>query len=799
MATPLPPEDFGPDLEQLGAIGGLLTPRENYIPNLQSVYGDIVQNAADYQYFTAPLSNQGRTTASYGTGNNLVVAPDTPVRLVNNATGEVVYSGVGYEGAQAAIDAANALSASAGKKANWDIQVAGPTMQGFQSVSTDRPDVSGLGILADVALPVAASLLVPGGGFLGTILPAAAGSAVSSVAQGRNLENTLLRAALAGGGAGLGELAFAPAQVASQATTQAATQAGTQAAGQAATQAAASAVPSAVGDIVVTALGGIPAAVGGAFGGLATSLLPSVFDAAQLNNISAVNQTPAAEPVSDYVVTAQVPAAATPAPTIPGILPQATPTTPAFNPAEDIVATAQTQTQPVTPTPVILPPITTTNVPPPNPAEDIVATAQTQTQPVTPTPVVLPPATTPAASTTTTPAPNPAEDLTLTAQTQPTSLLPAALLTPAAVAAAATANAAGATTTAAEQAATRTTPTAEETAALNAGAGAGGVLGTGLTATQLATLASLGVSGLSSLFGGGSGAGAGAGTPYVSALGAMPNFAPRTLVNPNITDYERYGFGPEALFFSGGQAINTSAPTAATTPAPTSAQGVLNAAAGAGASPATSGALQPISATPTTTQPAMGVGPFPTSQVGGGVLSTPENTGMTQERLNQLQDRFENMRSGEFFNYFKSVNDVLGNYAAKGYITPEQGKEIQGRLEAAASVPGATLASLQAAVPMPQISDFLKPTGTQRPVAPAPAPMQPMTYTPPAQPITSPSAFVNDLYKQLGAQVSQGKLSVDQARNIQGQLRQSLLSQTPDIQQMQNIYNTAIQQYRPLI
>ena len=155
MATPLPPEVLPPDYEALGSIGGLLTPREDYIPNLQSVYGDIVQNAADYQYFTAPLSNQGRTTASYGTGNNLVVAPDTPVRLVNNATGEVVYSGVGYQGAQTAIDAANALSASTGKKANWDIQVAGPTMQGFQSVSTDRPDVSTLGIISDIALPVA--------------------------------------------------------------------------------------------------------------------------------------------------------------------------------------------------------------------------------------------------------------------------------------------------------------------------------------------------------------------------------------------------------------------------------------------------------------------------------------------------------------------------------------------------------------------------------------------------------------------------------------------------------------------
>ena len=405
--------------------------------------------------------------------------------------------------------------------------------------------------------------------------------------------------------------------------------------------------------------------------------------------------------------------------------------------------------------------------------------------------------TTPAA-TSTTPAPNPAEDLTLTAQTQPTNLLPSEFLTPAAVAAAAAANAAGATTTAAEQAATRTSLTPEELAAINAGAGAGGILGTGLSATQLATLGSLGLSGLNSLFGGGSGGGAGAGTPYVSALGAMPNFTPRTQINPNITDYERYGFGPEALFFSGGQALNTYTPPAATTAAQTATQ----AAAPAATTPAATttslldSAAGGVNLTLNEGAGTAGTGP----QIGGNLgRATPENTGMTQERLDQLQDRYENMRSGEFFDYFKSVNDVLGNYAAKGIITPDVAQQYQSRLEAAASTPDATLASLQAAVPMPQISDFLQPTGTQRPVAPQPAPMQPFTYTAPEQPITDPNRYINDLYKQLGAQVSQGLLNVDQARTIQGQLRQNLLSQTPDIQQMQNIYNTAIQQYRPLI
>lgn len=402
------------------------------------------------------------------------------------------------------------------------------------------------------------------------------------------------------------------------------------------------------------------------------------------------------------------------------------------------------------------------------------------------------------ASTSTTPAPNPAEDLTLTAQTQPTNLLPSEFLTPAAVAAAAAANAAGATTTAAEQAATRTSLTPEELAAINAGAGAGGILGTGLSATQLATLGSLGLSGLNSLFGGGSGGGTGTGTPYVSALGAMPNFTPRTQINPNITDYERYGFGPEALFFSGGQRLDTYTPPAATTAAQTTTPAaapaattpaatttnLLDSAAGGGTTDVgTNGSVRL-----TLTEGASGGSPV-ILEGGNKGPSTPENTGMTQERLDQLQDRFENMRSGEFFDYFKSVNDVLGNYAAKGIITPNDAQVYQSRLEAAASTPGATLASLQSAVPMPQISDFIGPTGT-RPV---------YTYTAPSQPIVDRSAYINDLYKQLGAQVSQGRLQNTEAQNIQNQLRQTYLNPQSTTEQLQNVYNTAIQQYRPLI
>ena len=79
--------------------------------------------------------------------------------------------------------------------------------------------------------------------------------------------------------------------------------------------------------------------------------------------------------------------------------------------------------------------------------------------------------------------------------------------------------------------------------------GNGGVLGTGLTLTQLLSIGGIGADLLGSLIGGSGGAGAG--TPYVSPFGTGTGLAPRQdmRANPNITDYERYGFGPEAMFF----------------------------------------------------------------------------------------------------------------------------------------------------------------------------------------------------------------------------------------------------------
>jgi hypothetical protein len=76
-----------------------------------------------------------------------------------------------------------------------------------------------------------------------------------------------------------------------------------------------------------------------------------------------------------------------------------------------------------------------------------------------------------------------------------------------------------------------------------------GVLGTGLNIPQLLSLGGVGADLLKNLLAGGDGAGAG--VPYVSPFGTGVGFAPGQdmRANPNIADYERYGFGPEAMFF----------------------------------------------------------------------------------------------------------------------------------------------------------------------------------------------------------------------------------------------------------
>jgi len=106
----------------------------------------------------------------------------------------------------------------------------------------------------------------------------------------------------------------------------------------------------------------------------------------------------------------------------------------------------------------------------------------------------------------------------------------------------------------------------------------GGVLGTGLNVPQLISIGSIGADLLQNLLAGGDGAGTG--VPYVSPFGAGAGVgigAGRDMrANPNITDYERYGFGPEAMFFQPGYGLlNSAAPAPAPAPALPQAQPIM--------------------------------------------------------------------------------------------------------------------------------------------------------------------------------------------------------------------------------
>ena len=94
----------------------------------------------------------------------------------------------------------------------------------------------------------------------------------------------------------------------------------------------------------------------------------------------------------------------------------------------------------------------------------------------------------------------------------------------------------------------------------------GGVLGTGLNIPQLISIGSVGADLLKNLLAGGDGTGTGA--PYVSPFGTGTGVgigAGRDMrANPNIADYEKYGFGPEAMFFQPGYGLlNSAAPAPA--------------------------------------------------------------------------------------------------------------------------------------------------------------------------------------------------------------------------------------------
>lgn len=333
-------------------------------------YGLISSKYGPLQAIDAPLSNKGNATSQIsGTTNTFSVSPQTAVRLVDNSTGKVVFEGTGYEAAQTARDLAQGLSDTSGNKANWDIQAAAPGMSNFATVANEKPNKSVIGTVADIGLPILASALVPGGGFLGTILPAAAGSAVSSVAQGRSLQDTLLRAAIAGGGAGLGEGIFGAGVPSGNAV--------------APTASLASDVlpnlPSLLDDIAATAAQNVASA---GLGAVAPAVLPSIAGDIVATAIKSAAPSIAGSAIGSTagsaLSNAVLPETIVQAQTQPPPRYEVPPATPPISFPENILVNAQTQAPAQPDTPSVAPPVSFPS--------DIVVNAPSAA-PVTPSPV----------------------------------------------------------------------------------------------------------------------------------------------------------------------------------------------------------------------------------------------------------------------------------------------------------------------------------------------------------------------------------------------------------------------------
>jgi hypothetical protein len=236
--------NFGSDLGSGGSGGGLYKVN----PYMQT--------------FQAPLSDKGNSTASAGGGID-VKSPTQTFRLLDKNTGEVVYEGVGYEGAQEAINRASALTAEQGAKAQWQIQTPNSQQEsGYSVVANEKRSQSTVGDIASFALPIAMAIATAGASLPAQMAAAGlAGAAGAGLAGKSPLKAGLISAATAG----LGNVSGA-----NEAIGKAVGSVGGTLLGKTAEEVAKQAAAEASGQIVVT---GLSKALQGAGSGVLQSLV----------------------------------------------------------------------------------------------------------------------------------------------------------------------------------------------------------------------------------------------------------------------------------------------------------------------------------------------------------------------------------------------------------------------------------------------------------------------------------------------------------------------------------------------
>jgi hypothetical protein len=476
--------------------------------------GGIYETNPDLQMFQAPLSNKGNPTAY--AGNYISVTSPTQVfRLFDRNTGEVVYEGVGYEGAQEVIRRASALTEQEGARAQWEIQTPNSQQEsGYSIVASEKRNQSTLGDIASVVLPVGMAILTGGMSLPAQIAGGAIAGAAGAGLAGRN---PVTGALLSGATAGLGNVTGL-----NEAVGGVLNDVGGAVSDALVSGAANQAVSNATGDIVVNALsnlaqgvgaGVVQGAVGGAVGGAAGASSASTAG------------------TGDIVVTGNQAAGATTGAATSagtgGLLNAATGTggTTTGATADDTIVVTGNQTTGANTgaattagTGGLLNTAGTTG--------DIVVTGNQTTGGNTG-------AATTAGTTGLVNTGTGTGDIVVTGNRT------------GAVTDTATGAVTGAATTGLLNTLTGGTSTGNTTTSER-----GGVLGTGLSLSDLLTLGGTGVGLLRDLLAGSGGTGTT--STYVSPFGTGTGLGTGQdmRANPNITDYERYGFGPEAMFFT---------------------------------------------------------------------------------------------------------------------------------------------------------------------------------------------------------------------------------------------------------
>jgi hypothetical protein len=482
----------GLDLSGLGGFGG-------------GRMGGVIQDP-NIEYITAPISNKGNPTGKMG-GNVFAVTPDQPVRLVDLNTKTVVFEGTGAEAARKATEIGQNLTDTLGRKASYDIQTADPSGS-YVTVANEKKNKSTLGSIADVVGTVAPIALgfVPGFGQLSLALKMAAAAGAGGLGAALKGDDILKGALLGGATAGI-----ASGTGLDKAIGGVLGDVGGKIAGKTLEEAA----KKATGDIVVTGLSKLAQGAGSA----AANALVSNVGKTGLSEITgyktpaqqyAQQQAPAVSNVVDGVdqLTGEIVANARKSFLSPDVLAGILNTGglaagAAGNVGSNVVNGVDQDTGEIVAEArkSFIPPDVLTSIMSGIGSNVINGIDQVTGEIVVKAPEsVSPPPLIPGFGTTI------------------PAIIPSALN------------------------ATQTTSTPPSTK--------DGVLGTGLTIPQLLSIGGVGADLLQSLLAGGGG-GTGTGSPYVSQFGTGAGFAPRQdmRANPNILDYERYGFGPEAMFF----------------------------------------------------------------------------------------------------------------------------------------------------------------------------------------------------------------------------------------------------------